>query len=237
MSYIGIIGAKRIVSSCPSLSILDYHDAAISLNNMGIDMHIIKRQTGWELGIEGKWRYEIDDPFHTTSEIEDHVKMHFGESINIRYCMKDTLLLTAYPAFERLRLYAMYHSTKRYSGYFDPYRYAMMVCMGTSFSPFDYQTEGILLHEIQHLIQEEEDFARGGDISMGQRRYRRMAGEVEARNICIRHSLSHEERLTKLRIDTQDVPDEIQIIKDGRSKMLGLRKQDIKDNKVVPDIG
>ena len=87
-----------------------------------------------------------------------------------------------------------------------------MVSMGTQSLPFEYQIEGILLHEVQHLIQEEEDFARGGDISLGRRRYMRLAGEVEARNVCDRHSLSLEQRREMLRSATQDVPDDKQII-------------------------
>lgn len=176
-------------------------------------MHMIKQQTGWEMGVDGKWRYEVADPFHNTIEIEDHLKRHFGEPINIRLCMHDVTLLTAYPAFGRLRLFAKYTPMHKYIGYFSPDNYGMLVCMGTANSPFQCQTEGVLLHEVQHLIQEEEDFARGGNLSQGRRRYLRLAGEVEARNVCIRHSMSLEHRRSSLRTDTQDVLDAEQIIK------------------------
>lgn len=56
--------------------------------------------------------------------------------------MHDTTLLIAYPAFERLRLFAMYTPTRQFAGYFNPKEYAMMVCMGTANSPFEFQTEG-----------------------------------------------------------------------------------------------
>ena len=100
----------------------------------------------------------------------------------------------------------------KYIGCFWPDNYGMLVCMGTANSPFQSQTECVLLHEVQHLIQEEEDFARGGNLSQGRRRYLRQAGEVEARNVCIRHSMSPEHRRSSLRTDTQDVPDAEQII-------------------------
>lgn len=206
MSYIGIRGAERLDKNDSSMSLTIAYKKAIELLREGADMHSIKRQTGWETGIDGKWRYEIPDPFHTTDKIEDHIKRHFGESINIRYCMHDTTLLIAYPAFERLRLFAMYTPTRKFAGYFKPSDYAMMVCMGTAKSPFEYQTEGILLHEVQHLIQKEETFARGGWNMT-------LAGEVEARNICLRHSLSPEQRKILLRSDTQDIPDCLQVIK------------------------
>lgn len=210
--YIGINGAKRLDESDSSLGLLDAYEEAKGMYMNHVDMRSIKLQTGWELGIDKKWRYETIDPFHSTAELEDHIKSHFGESVNIRYCMNDTILLTAYPAFSKLLLYGLYKPTKKFSGYFDPDRYAIVVCMGTPNDPFDYQTEGVLLHEVQHLIQEEEDFARGGDSSMGRMRNRRIAGEVEARNVCYRHLLSQEQRRQKLRTDTQDVADKLQIV-------------------------
>lgn len=212
MSYIGIRGAERLDMNDSSMGLIKCQREAIDLLRKGVDMHSIKHQTGWETGIDGKWRYEIYDPFHTTEKIEDYIKRHFGEPINIRYCMHDTTLLIAYPAFERLRLFAMYTPTRQFAGYFNPKEYAMMVCMGTTNSPFEFQTEGVLLHEVQHLIQEEENFARGGDNTKGGLRYMRLAGEVEARNICLRHELSPEQRRQMLRSDTQDMPDHSQII-------------------------
>ena len=126
--------------------------------------------------------------------------------------MRNTDLLVAYPEFERLQLFALYAKTSIWIGYFDPKRYGMVVCMGTIKSPFEQQTEGVLLHEVQHLIQDVEGFARGGNLSLGYDRYFRLAGEVEARNICLRNFLSDTERREKLRTDTQDVKDEEQIV-------------------------
>jgi len=214
MSYIGVIGAARLDGCEDGLpGVLGRKETAALMLKEGADMHEIKSLTGWERGADGKWRYEIDDPFHMTAELEDHLKRHYGEPINIRRCLKDTALLTAYPVLERLLLFGLYRPIRgSVAGYFDPERYAVVVCMGTASAPFNLQTEGVLLHEVQHLIQAEEDFARGGDPSKGMKRYMKLAGEVEARNVCARHLLSLEERKAKLRTETQDVPDKDQII-------------------------
>lgn len=212
MSYIGIKGAGRLDLCNHSSSLLKAQTEAVRLLNDETDMRTIKQLTGWEIGVDGKWRYELPDPFHKTEEIEDHIKRHFGEPLNIRYCMHDTTLLSAYPNFEKLRLFARYTPTPKFSGYFDSENYGMMICMGTTNSPFQYQTEGVLLHEVQHLIQAEEGFAHGGNTCKGIMRYLRLAGEVEARNVCIRHSMSQEERRSTLRSETQDIPDNEQII-------------------------
>lgn len=208
MSYIGIIGVSRLDP-----------DDKFGLNRVeqmakdGYDPTVIKVQTGWEQGIDGFWRYEIQDPFMETSVIEDYVKPRFGEAINIKMILKDTRILEAYPEFENLTLYAMYSPRKGTAGYYNPTTNGMVVGMGRPSDTFDYQIEGVLLHEVQHLIQEIEGFAKGGDPkTLGRRNYVRMAGEVEARNICHRHFLTEEQRRRKLRTETQDVPDEKQII-------------------------
>ena len=107
----------------------------------------------------------------------------------------------------------MYSPRNGTAGYFNPESYCMVISMGTPMNAFDLQIEGVLLHEIQHLIQEIEGFAKGGSPKQwGMRRYHRLAGEVKARNISLRHFLSEDERRSTLHKATQDVPDSKQII-------------------------
>lgn len=208
MSYIGLIG----VSNLGPENRFDF-DKAEHMVKEGFDPTVTKNQTGWEQGIDGFWRYEIQDPFMESDVIEDYVKPRFGEPINIRMILKDELILKAYPQLENLTLYALYSPRKGTAGYYNPATGGMVVSMGSPSDIFDYRIEGVLLHEIQHLIQEIEGFAKGGDPkAIGRRRYHCLAGEVEARNICHRHLLTEEERRRLLRTETQDVPDSKQII-------------------------
>lgn len=208
MSYIGLIG----VSNLDPANKLGF-DKVEQMAKDGFDRTVIKIQTGWEQGIDGFWRYEIPDPVMESDVIEDYVKPRFGEPINIRMILKDALILKAYPQLENLTLYAMYSPRKGTAGYYNPETGGMVVSMGSPSDIFDYRIEGVLLHEIQHLIQEIEGFAKGGDPkTIGRRRYHCLAGEVEARNICHRHFLTEEERRRVLRTETQDVPDSKQIV-------------------------
>ena len=50
--------------------------------------------------IKMRWKFEYPDPFHPNAVIEDHVKRHYGEPINIALCMADTSLLSAYRNFQ-----------------------------------------------------------------------------------------------------------------------------------------
>lgn len=47
----------------------------------------------------------------------------------------------------------------------------------------DWNKESSLLHEVQHLIQEIEGFAKGANDRNGMDAYMRSAGEIEARNV------------------------------------------------------
>lgn len=89
----------------------------------------------------------------------------------------------------------------------------LVVNAGASVVDFDHIIEENgkeVSDEIWSPMSEEEDFARGGNIK--DRRYHRLAGEVEAKNICIRHFLTTEQHRQKLYSDTQDVPDKRQFV-------------------------
>lgn len=208
MSFIGEVGVSRLDPE----GLFNLSQAKEMLEKE-ISPVTIKSRTGWEKGVDDKWRYKIEDPFLDTDAIEDYVKPRYGEPINIRMIVKDQTILEAYPEFEDLTLYVMYSPRKGTAGYYNPSTNGMVLSMGNKTDGFEFQIEGVLLHEVQHLIQQIEGFAKGGDPkTVGRRRYHRLAGEVEARNVCARHSLTQDERRLSLRTLTQDVPDQDQII-------------------------
>lgn len=208
MSYIGLKGVKNLDPE----NLFDYEKAEQMVKDKCTPI-AIKIQTGWEMGVDSYWRYEISDPFLPTEAIEDYVKPRFGQPINIRMILRDDMMLKAYPMFEQITLFAMYSPMRGTAGYLNPATGGMVISMGTPSDKFEYQIEGVLLHELQHLIQQIEGFAKGGDPkTIGRRRYIRLAGEVEARNICARHFLTEAERRHKLRTATQDIQDREQII-------------------------
>lgn len=207
MSYIGLVGVSRLDPE----SRYDFQQVEQMVKD-GFDPTVIKLRTGWEQGIDGFWRYEIEDPFIPSEIIDDYVRHRYGEKINIRMILRDMQLLEAYPELDDLTLYAMYSPKKGLAGYYNPLTGSIVVSMGKPVN-IDSHIEEVLLHELQHLIQDIEGFAVGGSPKQyGRRKYMRLAGEVEARNIFRRHCLTPEERRRKLRTTTQDVPDNEQIV-------------------------
>lgn len=207
MSYIGLIGVSRLDPE----NRYDFQQVEQMIKE-GYDPTVIKLRTGWEQGIDGFWRYELEDPFIPSEIIDDYVRHRYGEKINISMILRDMQLLDAYPELKGLAIYAMYHPKKGLSGYYNLSNGCIVVSMGKPTNK-DYHIEEVLLHELQHLIQDIEGFAVGGSPKeYGRRKYMRLAGEVEARNIFLRHYLTPEERRRKLRTATQDVPDNEQIV-------------------------
>ena len=95
-----------------------------------------------------------------------------------------------------------------------------------------------LMHEVQHAIQDVEGFAGGGNLSSLQNNgevtakeaydyYRKIAGEVEARNVSARLDMSAEERRATLLSETEDVAREDQIfLRDGVEMAMAEEQQD-----------
>ncbi len=74
-----------------------------------------------------------------------------------------------------------------------------------------FDNRSVLSHELQHAVQDAEGFARGG--APGMVDYRRLAGEVEARNVQNRLNMTPEQRRAAPPWVTQDVPFSEQILR------------------------
>ena len=101
-----------------------------------------------------------------------------------------------------------------------------------------------LLHEVQHAIQDIEGFAGGGNLSSLQNDgevtakeaydyYRKIAGEVEARNVSARLNMSAEERMNTLLSETEDVAREDQIFLRNGVEMAMAEEQGVRYSLIV----
>ena len=101
-------------------------------------------------------------------------------------------------------------------------------------------------HEVQHAIQDIEGFAGGGNLSSLQSDenvtakeaydyYRKIAGEVEARNVSARINMTPEERRATLLSETEDVAREDQIFLREGVDMAMAEKKKSADETVSPN--
>lgn len=116
------------------------------------------------------------------------------------------------------------------SGYFSPL--TKTICIDKDCVDPQKKLE-IVLHEIQHVIQDIEGWGKGGDSrTLGEDNYHRLTGEVAARNASRRKYMPVEERrllgelgeYQALLEDTEDVARENQLVRDSHNTLKrGLR--------------
>lgn len=181
---------------------------AIELEKEGIPPQNIFQATGWYRGTDGEWKFEISDtasklntvrePPLQGAEAADYERImgkpSTGEpastgKVPLESVLEHPALYEAYPQLRNLPYQQMDLGFLNAEGMSDQY--------GVALHRFARDPRSTLLHELQHQIQQHEGFALGGNpdqvgtigFSPDQLgddpfdAYRRLAGEVEARNV------------------------------------------------------
>lgn len=149
------------------------------------DAKVIKMATGWEKGVDGKWRYEMPD-----AKIKDTIDVGGG---NIVKRFEEDMLWTdgkLEDAVDAPKLFEAYPQLKNIKIHTD----AVMNDMPSN-GEYNPQTKtitihadelkylnSILNHEIQHVIQREEGFAHGGTPEQVERDFNAAKAEWKARS-------------------------------------------------------
>lgn len=171
----------------------------------GVPREQIWNDTGWFKGVDGNWRFEIDDSkAKINSDGADFVPA--GQIYN------HPDLFNAYPRLADIQVHE-----SRGIGY------------GAYSRPVDGSDPGairidrygpppnrVAVHEFQHAVQDAEGFASGGS-QLSDSAYQRLAGEVESRAVEKRRLLSPEKRSARPPWLDYDVPEAQQIVRMGNS--------------------
>lgn len=164
---------------------MDNLDVAKQMEVSKKNAKIIKMATGWEKGVDGKWRYEMPD-----AKIKDTIDVGGG---NIVKRFEEDMLWTdgkLEDAVDAPKLFEAYPQLKNIKIHTD----AVMNDMPSN-GEYNPQTKtitihadelkylnSILNHEIQHVIQHEEGFAHGGTPEQVERDFNAAKAEWKARS-------------------------------------------------------
>lgn len=198
----------------------------------------VRKATGWHQGTDGKWRFEISDAdaslradttgIHTAGQMFGWA-MKTKDSLPLSDVLWHPALFAAYPSLAQVQV-KFAPLSGRIDGSFDPD--TSTITVNANADP--RAALSILLHELQHGIQEVEGFAVGGTpqdkvlmphvrkfyadnidqfegeshelVAMAKERaYRNLAGEVEARNTQARRGMTDEQRRATPPSQTADV--------------------------------
>ncbi|WP_035142481.1 LPD23 domain-containing protein [Campylobacter concisus] len=163
-------GEKAITANVGKL------DQAKSMLEKGEDEVKIWQSTGWYKDKDGAWKFEIDD---SPAKIKNQNADKLGDLLEHKELFK------AYPELKDIKIKKISDEKGEKLGYYDPNKKEIGIN--------NIGDKSTLMHEVQHAIQEIEDFARGsgekGEI------YRLSHGEAEARNVQNRLNLGDKFRV------------------------------------------
>ena len=164
---------------------MDNLDVAKQMEEEKKDAKIIKMATGWEKGVDGKWRYEMPD-----AKIKDTIDVGGG---NIVKRLEEDMLWTdgkladvidapglfeAYPQLKDVRIDTdAIMNDMPSNGEYNPQTKTITIHA----DELKY-LNSILNHEIQHVIQREEGFAHGGTPEQVERDFNAAKAEWKARS-------------------------------------------------------
>ena len=131
----------------------------------GKDAKTIRLATGWERGADGKWRYEIDDSKAEYNwGLKAQIKFEFNKVVKLSDIFNYPELFKVYPRLKELKFEIKDLEDKAESGYYSSKENKIVInkVFYSNGSIKGREAEAVILHEIQHAIQDIEGFARGG---------------------------------------------------------------------------
>lgn len=178
------------------------------LASQGAPREQIWNDTGWFQGVDGKWRFEIDDSASAYNPTRG--------STRVGHSLAHPDLADAYPDLPGMKLS---FSERPSNGAF--YQAQDRIGLGSSPHPDDHR---VLLHELQHAVQNKEGMQFGSNWNdIGRDAYRKTAGEVEARATEQRLPMSADERAARPPWLDYDVPETAQLFaNDSRGGLPAL---------------
>lgn len=129
---------------------------AVRMNENGTPMDTIRARTGWWLGKDGKWRYEIDD-----SALSFDRNGYTDNAMYLADYVRHDKLFAAYPWLRgvNLKIVDVIAGNENLNGLYNHHNDTIYLKDGRT----DKQMKSTLLHELQHVIQEYEGFATGAN--------------------------------------------------------------------------
>ena len=182
-SLIGEVGATALDMAEEATIRMDNLTIARQMEERGDSALDIRMATGWERGSDGLWRYEIEDvKLHLDETLLKKRKTTLGQIVE-----GAEELFTAYPDLRYMEV-QLSHAYE-YSGVYTPETKTIKIAIGVAKRWKEYmdetwlreglgikyseaektyneaisQIQSVLVHEIQHAIQDVEGFAHGGN--------------------------------------------------------------------------
>lgn len=150
-SYVQLAGEHALIANRQSLV------KAQTMESIGKGKEEIWKETGWVKGRDGKWRFEIPDNLDKINfaPLKENETCRLGDIYN------NPKLYEAYPELENMKVRLSSDLPDSTHGRFNS---DGITLNRKTLEEAPAQAKETLVHEIQHAIQEKEDFASGGNV-------------------------------------------------------------------------
>ena len=159
---------------------------AMELQKQGVSNEAIRQETGWFVGMDGKWRYEIDDSQMTISD-------NISNYMRLGDLMQHDQLYAAYPDLADMDI-VFQSLAPGVNASYDPQFDSINLSSRLKNDPFGIKDA--LAHELQHAIQQREGFASGASVAFWERR--KQQGFDSRRKEDIRKARETEQELRRI---------------------------------------
>ena len=128
-------------------------ETAKQMEGDGVDSETIRKETGWHKGYEGKWRFEISD-----SEIKLKKQGNMPDYSTLGELIDHKKLFAAYPEMKKIKVLF----SEKCEGFMGMYvREYNAIILDKSLKEKEADLMRLVVHEIQHAVQDIEGFANG----------------------------------------------------------------------------
>lgn len=161
-SFAGERGAAALDKAEGATTRLDNLVVAREMEAADKSVSLIKLATGWERGKDGKWRYELDDSGITVRTNEAIHALAQVVPVALRKIIDAPELFAAYPELQQMRFAYRADDDSRVAGTYFDQKHGIHLRDDLLKKP--EKAKRVLMHEIQHAVQDIEGFANGGSV-------------------------------------------------------------------------
>ena len=173
-SIAGIKGMNNVIKQDTSNLIIEQsYNRALQMAKNNIDNEVIRKNTGWFQDRNGDWKFEFSDK---NMSLKTNIKLEKNKTYKLSQILEHDILFQAYPELANYNVKIL--ANTNVNGSFN--KSNKTINISDRLINNNKLTEGTLIHEIQHAIQNIEGFERGKSSKKSKLAYYNSLGEIEA---------------------------------------------------------
>lgn len=163
---------NAIKADTRNLALERNYNKAQQMQKSGIDNETIRQNTGWFQDRNGDWKFEFSDKDMSLKNI----KLEKDKTYKLGDILEHDTLFTVYPQLKNLKI--QFKDLNKVNGNYN--KNNNDIRLNNNLIGNSAKIEGTIIHEIQHAIQNIENFENGMTSKLSKKVYYESLGEIEA---------------------------------------------------------